>query len=86
MIISLLVSGSDFVLYIETVVMKNHKFATIFVTLYLVIFTVLTQLYVPLWLIGLMYCLSPFLVIWLVITVLKYATYNGKQLAEDEIL
>lgn len=66
--------------------MKNHKFATIFVTLYLVIFTVLTQLNVPLWLVGLMYCLSPFFVIWMVITVLKYASYNGKQLAEDEIL
>ncbi|MEX6687860.1 hypothetical protein QTN47_10165 [Danxiaibacter flavus] len=66
--------------------MKNHKFATIFVTLYLVIFTVLTQLNAPLWLIGLMYVLSPLLVIWMVITVLKYASYNGKQLAEDEIL
>jgi hypothetical protein len=66
--------------------MKNHKFATIFVTFYLVIFTVLTHLNIPLWLIGLMYCLSPLLVIWMVITVLKYASYNGKQLAEDEIL
>ncbi len=66
--------------------MKNHKFATFFVTLYLVIFTVLTQLNVPLWVIGLMYLLSPVLVIWMVITVLKYASYNGKQLAEDEIL
>ena len=86
MIVNKLFFGSGFVFNKETVVMKNHKFATIVVTLYLVIFTVLTQLDVPLWIVGLMYLLSPVLVIWMVITVLKYASYNGKELAEDEIL
>jgi uncharacterized membrane protein len=66
--------------------MKNYKFATIFVTIYLLTFTVLTQADVPVWILFLLYSFSPVLVVWMVISVIKYASYNGKQLAEDEIL
>lgn len=67
--------------------MKNYQFAVGFVTLYLLTFAILTQVKnVSLDLLIIMYILSPFLVVWMVIMVLKYATYNGKELKEDEIL
>jgi len=67
--------------------MKNYQFAVWFVTLFLLVFTILTrQQNVPVNLLMIMFLLAPFLVIWMVIMVLKYACYNGKELEEDEIL
>ncbi|MDI3320786.1 hypothetical protein [Pinibacter soli] len=67
--------------------MKNYQFAAGFVTLYLLVFTILTQAQnTPVNLLMIMFLLAPFLVIWMVVMVLKYAVYNGKELEEDEIL
>ncbi|MBV4360249.1 hypothetical protein [Pinibacter aurantiacus] len=67
--------------------MKNYQFAAWFVTLYLLVFTILTQAQnTPVNLLIIMFLLAPFFVIWMVVMVLKYAVYKGKELAEDEIL
>ncbi|MDH7460361.1 hypothetical protein QEG73_03695 [Chitinophagaceae bacterium 26-R-25] len=67
--------------------MKNYQFAAWFVTLYLLVFTILTQAQnTPVNLLMIMFLLAPFLVTWMVVMVLKYAVYNGKELNDGEIL
>lgn len=67
--------------------MKNYQFAVGFVSVYLLVFTILTQVQnVPVNLLMIMFLLSPFLVIWMVVMVLKHAVYHGKELGEGEIL
>jgi hypothetical protein len=63
---------------------QNHKLVTLIVTLYLVIYTLLHQSGASLQVLGIMFLLSPFLVIWMAYTILRHATYNGKELKEDE--
>jgi hypothetical protein len=64
--------------------MKNYKFSTAFVTLYLIVYNILLRLEVSFSLSLFMFSLSPFLVVWMVYTILKYAPYNGRELKEDE--
>jgi hypothetical protein len=67
--------------------MKKYRFAAGFVTFYLLIFTILTHIQsVPVNLLMVMFLLAPFLVVWMVLMVLKHATYKGKVLEDDEIL
>lgn len=63
---------------------QKHKFATILVTVYLVVYVLLHQAGASLELLGTMFLLSPFLVIWMAYTILKYAPYKGKELGADE--
>jgi len=64
--------------------MKKHQVATLIVSLYLLVYTVLFQTGASLKLLGCMFLLSPFLVIWMAYSILKYGTYNGKELSSDE--
>ena len=64
--------------------MKNYKFWTAFVTLYLVVYTVMLRLEVSITVSLLMFSISPFLVVWMAYTILKYAPYQGRELKEDE--
>jgi hypothetical protein len=64
--------------------MKRHQFATLFVSLYLLVYTVLFHAGASLQLLGCMFLVSPFLVVWMVYSVLKYGTYSGSELASDE--
>jgi len=64
--------------------MKNYKFSTVFVTLYLVVYTILLRLEVSISLSLLMFSISPFLVVWMAYTIIRYAPYNGRELKEDE--
>lgn len=64
--------------------MKNHKVAIIFVTAYLIIFSVAGRLGTPLHVMFLLFSLSPILVLWMVYSILKYGKYTGKILAENE--
>jgi hypothetical protein len=64
--------------------MKNYKLATVFVTLYLIIYTILLRLDISLNISLFMFSLSPFLVLWMVYTILKYAPYKGRELKENE--
>lgn len=62
--------------------MRNHRFATAFVTLYLVVYTILHQAGADLRILAWMFVFSPALVIWMVYTILKYGVYAGPELAE----
>jgi len=63
---------------------QNHKLVTILVTVYLIIYTLLHHTGGSLKLLGAMFLASPFLVVWMAYTILKYASYTGRELAEDE--
>lgn len=64
--------------------MRNYKFATAFVTIYLAVYTVLHNIAVSFDVISTMFFLSPLLVIWMVYTILKYGKYEGRELEENE--
>jgi hypothetical protein len=63
---------------------QDHKFATILVTVYLVVYALLHQSGASMELLGSMFLFSPFLVIWMAYAILRYATYKGKELGNDE--
>lgn len=64
--------------------MKNYKFSTAFVTLYLIVYIIMLRLEVSLSISLFMFSISAFLVIWMAYTILKYAPYNGRELKENE--
>jgi hypothetical protein len=63
--------------------LRNPRFAVVFVsaylTLYCIFFLAGYRAIIPL-----MFILSPVLVVWMVITVLKNGKYNGTELTADE--
>jgi hypothetical protein len=63
---------------------RNPAFATSFVTLYLVIYTILFQTGASSAVLTGMFAASPFLVIWMAITIMKYGKYSGRELEEQE--
>ncbi|MDO9188115.1 MAG: hypothetical protein Q7W13_19065 [Bacteroidia bacterium] len=64
--------------------LRNDTFSIVFVTLYVFIYCVLLQFESTLsFAIG-MLLFSPFLIFWMVYTILKYGKYNGKGLGDDE--
>jgi len=65
--------------------MKTYDLtAVIIVSIYLVIYTILLQLGLPIGYTIYLWILSPFLVVGMVYTVLKYGKYEGRELGEDE--
>lgn len=64
--------------------MKNPGFAISFVSLYLLVFALMGQWEGGQYYMPLMFLLSPFLVVWMVITVLRYGRHSGKELSENE--
>jgi hypothetical protein len=64
--------------------LRNPAFATSFVTLYLVIYTVLFQTGASSNILALMFAASPFLVIWMAVTIMKYGKYTGREFDEQE--
>lgn len=64
--------------------MKQANTAVIIVSVYLLIYTVFAHMPSMEWLTPAMYMLSPFLVIWMVYTVLKKGEYNGPEMAPDQ--
>jgi hypothetical protein len=64
--------------------MKDHKFPVILVTLYLVVFAILSRLDIPLNLMLWLFAFSPLLVIWMVYRVIRYGKYTGKELKPGE--
>jgi hypothetical protein len=63
---------------------RNPTFAASFVTLYLVIYTVLFQTGASSAILTGMFAVSPLLVIWMAITIMKYGKYSGRELDEQE--
>jgi hypothetical protein len=64
--------------------MKQANFAVISVSIYLLIYTIFAHSPAMAWLTPTMFVLSPFLVIWMVYTVLKKGEYNGPELASEQ--
>ena len=64
--------------------MKQAYFAVILVSIYLLIYTIFAHSPAMGWLTPTMFVLSPFLVIWMVYTVLKKGEYNGPELASEQ--
>ncbi|UPK68553.1 hypothetical protein [Chitinophaga filiformis] len=64
--------------------LTNSTFSVIAVTVYLLVYCILLQIEHTQWIAVYMFIVSPFLVVWMVYTVLKYGVYTGRELAEDE--
>ncbi len=64
--------------------LRNPAFVTTFVTVYLVVYTNLLYTGASENITTLMFALSPFFVIWMAITIMKYGKYTGAELKEDE--
>lgn len=63
---------------------KNPIFVVLFVTAYLAVYTALTQ-FAPMFNIAFaMFLFGPVLILWLVYTVLRFGSYPGKDLGEEE--
>lgn len=63
--------------------MKSYQFATIFVTLFLVVYTVLHYMGANLKLLGTMFFVSPFLMIWMVYNIIRHAPYDKREREEE---
>jgi hypothetical protein len=64
--------------------MKRDILSATIVTTYLVVYTVLFHAGAPLPVLGSMFLLSPFLVLWMVYSIIKHGVYKGKELEETE--
>ena len=64
--------------------MKRAYTIVLLVTLYLLAYTIICHTNPPQWLPALMFTLSPFLMIYMVYTVLRFGIYNGPELQPDE--
>jgi hypothetical protein len=64
--------------------LKNPTIAVTFVSAYLVMYYMLFYLNASLEVLALMFILSPILLVWMVVIVLKHGKYNGPELKEGE--
>lgn len=64
--------------------LRSPVFATTFVTLYLVIYTVLFRTGASAAVLTIMFAASPFLVIWMATTIMKFGKYSGRELDDNE--
>jgi hypothetical protein len=65
--------------------MKTKEFIPVFVVSGLLLLYNILMMFDGLYIVtGIIFFLSPFLIIWMVYSVLRYGKYNGKSLEEDE--
>jgi hypothetical protein len=64
--------------------LTDHKLVTAFVTIYLIVYTLLHQAGASFRLLAFMFVLSPFLVGWMAYTILRFGKYEGRELQESE--
>jgi hypothetical protein len=64
--------------------LKKSAFATIFVTAYLVLYYILFYAGATETIISAMFAVSPFLVVWMVVTIIKHGKYTGTSLSENQ--
>jgi len=62
----------------------SPAFATSFVTAYLVLYNVLFHTGASEKVLTAMFALSPFLEVWMAVTILKYGKYSGRPLGDNE--
>ena len=63
---------------------RSVSFPVTFVTILLIVYTVLLVTGWSMVLTGILFFLSPFLVIWMVYRVIRYDSYHGKELNDEE--
>jgi RsiW-degrading membrane proteinase PrsW (M82 family) len=64
--------------------MRQDKLSTIVVTTYLFIYTTLFHAEAPLKVLGVMFLISPFLVLWMAYSILKFGVFDSKELDNNE--
>ena len=64
--------------------LKKPVFAVIITTIAVVLYNILPQLTHSFTLAGIIFIASPFLMGWMVYTILKHGKYNGKELDDKE--
>ena len=64
--------------------LRSPAFATTFATVYLVLYTNFLFTGAPDLLVNILFALSPFVVVWMAVTIMKYGKYNGAELGENE--
>jgi hypothetical protein len=64
--------------------MTRASFSVLFASIYLLIYFIFCQLNGTAGIAIMMFFLSPFVIIWMVFSVLKYGKYNGKELDAEE--
>lgn len=60
--------------------MKNIKFPILAVTIFLLVYQISPYLGAKPNLIAILFALSPFIVVWMVVKILRKGEYNGKEL------
>lgn len=64
--------------------LRNPAFATTFATVYMVLYTNFLLTGASELLVNILFALSPFVVVWMAITIMKFGKYNGPELGENE--
>lgn len=64
--------------------LRSPSFATTFATVYLVLFTHFLLTGASEMLVNVLFAFSPFVVVWMAITIMKFGKYNGAELGENE--
>ncbi|MBI1780276.1 MAG: hypothetical protein HYR66_02760 [Sphingobacteriales bacterium] len=64
--------------------LKKPAFAVLITTIAVVLYNILPQLTDSFTLAGIIFIASPFLMIWMVYTILRFGKYNGKELDDKE--
>ena len=64
--------------------LKKSAFATTFVTAYLVLYYILFYAGAKGVIISAMFAASPFLVVWMVVSIIKHGKYTGTPLSENQ--
>jgi hypothetical protein len=63
---------------------RKPAFSITLTSIYLLVYLILLQVAVPLQLMLLLLAVSPFLLLWMFYTVLRYGKYTGTELKDDQ--
>jgi hypothetical protein len=77
-------AGKSLVWFFMGFCMNRASFSVLFASFYLLLYFILCQVNRSAGIAILMFSLSPFVIIWMVYSVLKYGKYNGKPLDAEE--
>lgn len=64
--------------------LKNPGYITFISTLYAIIYVLVLQFERSSFLTLILFSLSPFIILWLAYTIIRYGSYQGKDLKQDE--
>ena len=64
--------------------LRSPAFAATFATVYLVLYTDFLLTGASELLVNILFALSPFVVVWMAVTIMKYGKYDGAELGENE--